>query len=256
MEYQTSDNKAPSFPEIRKISLHDPIFWLKAGWRDFVKTGYRGIFYGGLFVLMGYAVVWIYSTRWQLTMGLISGFFLMGPFICTGIYELSRQLHRGDSVSLNNSLVCWRRNSGSIAFFAVMLTFAMIVWARVSVILFALFSTTSFPTLKGVLQSIFSLENAVFLFAWLSVGFLFASVVFAIGVVSVPMMIDRKDDTLTAVFTSVKAIYTNPLPMYLWAAIVVLVIGGSLLLGFIPLIFTAPWIGHATWHAYEQIVQR
>ena len=254
MQHSATDSDAPKLPRINKISPGDPVNWLKAGWEDFKNTGYRGAFYGGLFFLMGYAIVRVYATRWQLTMGLISGFFLMGPFICTGLYELSRQLHRGESVSLSDSMVCWRRNLGAIAFFAVILTFAMIVWARVSVILFALFSTTSFPTLKGVLLSIFSLDNAAFVFAWLGVGFLFASIVYAIGVVAVPMMLDRKDDTLTAVFTSVRTILNNPVPMYLWAALVVIIIGASLLLGFFPLVVTAPVVGHATWHAYRQLV--
>ena len=116
------------------------------------------------------------------------------------------------------------------------------------------FSNTSFPTLKGVLGSIFSIGNPSFLFIWLGVGFIFASVVFAISVVSVPMMLDRGDDTFTAVFTSAKTILANPVPMYLWALLVVVIIGVSLFLGFIPLVVTAPLIGHATWHAYRQTV--
>jgi uncharacterized membrane protein len=169
----------PQIPVINTVDALAPLSWLKKGWEDLLATRFKGCFYGLLFVLMGYAIVWVYATRWQLTMGLIGGFFLMGPFLCTGIYDLSRQrekggLDSGASVSLFRSLTCWSRNPGGLAFFAIILTFAMIVWARVSLILFALSSTTSFPTLKGVVGQIFNLDNAQFLLLLAGVGFIFS----------------------------------------------------------------------------------
>lgn len=250
------EEPAPALPAIQKVSDNAPASWLKLGWKDFVNTRFQGAFYGLVFVLMGYAIAWVYATKWQLTMGLMGGFFLMGPFLCSGIYDLSRQYERTGKASLLSSMTCWTRNTGSVAFFAIILTFAMIVWARVSLILFALSSTTSFPTLQGVLKQIFSFQNPQFLLLWAGVGFVFASIVFALGVISAPMMLDRKSDTLAAVFSSVRSVHANPKALYLWAVIVVFVIGLSLLAGFIPLLVTAPVIGHATWHAYRDLVAR
>ena len=245
----------PPLPVIRKVPNDAPIQWLKKGWSDFVNTRFQGAFYGLVFVLMGYAIAWVYATKWQLTMGLIGGFFLMGPFLCSGIYDLSRQYEREGKASLIKSLTCWLRNPGSLAFFAIILTFAMIVWARVSLILFALTSNTSFPTVQGVLQQIFSLQNPQFLLIWGGVGFVFASIVFAIGVIAAPMMLDRASDTLASVFSSVRSVHANPKAMYVWAALIVVVIGLSLAAGFIPLLITAPIIGHATWHAYRDLME-
>ena len=236
------------------LSIDAPFLWLRRGWQDLLETRFVGVFYGAVLAIMGYVITWMYATRWQLTMGLISGFFLMGPFICTGIYGLSRQLHRNQSVNLWESMVCWRANLGGIAFFAVILTFLMVVWARVSVIIFALSSTHQFATLNGVLGSVFSVDNPQFLLLWSAIGFAFASLVFAVGVISVPLMLDRNVDTLGAVFTSARALYKNPKPLYLWAVLIVLIIGVSLLLRFWPLIITAPWVGHATWHACQDLV--
>lgn len=241
-------------PAIRSVPRGAPLDWLQRGWQDLLGTRFRGLFYGALFFGMGQAVVWIYATRWQLTMGMVAGFFLMGPFICAGVYDLSRQRQSGGPISLPASLMCWRRNPAAIAFFAIMLTFAMIVWARVSLIVFALASTTSFPTLQGVLGNIFSLANPTFILLWLAVGFVFASIVFAISVVSMPMLLDRDCDALTAVFCSVRSLLVNPLPMYLWAGLIVLIIGLSLVLAFVPLLVSAPLIGHASWHAYRDLV--
>ena len=246
----------PTLPTIRLLSKSAPVGWLRRGYSDLVATRFRGTFYGAVFTLMGYAIAWIYATKWQLTMGLVGGFFLMGPFLCTGIYDLSRQREQGARISLINSLTCWTRNPGSIAFFALVLTFIMIVWARVSLILFALVSTTSFPTLIGVLSTIFSVDNAKFLALWCGAGFIFASIVFATSVVSVPMMLDRKADTFSAIFSSVRSVQKNAGPLYVWALMVVVIIGLSLALGFLPLLLTAPLIGHATWHAYRDLVQQ
>ncbi len=239
---------------IRQVSLSAPLHWLRRGFDDFVATRFRGAFYGLIFALMGLALVFVYETRWQLTMGLTAGFFLLGPFVCAGLYELSRQREHGRHANLANSLVCWKRNLGAIAFFAVILTFVMIVWARVSVVVFALFSTTDFPTLQGMLQQLFSLSNWEFLGVWLGVGLIFASLVFAISVVAMPLMLDRRADTMTAIFTSARALWRNALPLYFWAVLIVLFIGLSLTFSYVGLLVTAPIIGHATWHAYRGLV--
>ena len=87
-------------PGVRTVDTTAPLRWLARGWDDFRHTGMRGAFYGMLFALMGGLIALVYATRWQLTMGLTAGFFLIGPFVCTGIYELSRQRARGEPTSL------------------------------------------------------------------------------------------------------------------------------------------------------------
>ena len=54
--------------------------------------------------------------------------------------------------------------------------------------------------------------------------------------------------------TSWKAVVVNPLPMALWAALILglTLLGlGSLLLG---LVVVMPVLGHASWHAYRDLV--
>ena len=241
--------------EIRSnISVGSPFQWLAQGWRDFLQTGMRGTYYGACFAVMGFAIVMVYGTLWQATMGLTAGFFLMGPFICTGIYELSRQRERGEPLSLIKSWTAWCRNWKSIAFFAAMLTFFMVVWARVSVVLFALFAAHDYPTLQSMLSQIVSERNIEFLLVWLGVGAVFASLVFAMSVVSVPLLLDRGADTLEAVFTSARALWANPMTCLVWGLLIVALIGTSLFVFMPLLVITAPWVGHATWRAYKGLV--
>ena len=253
---RTSVDAAPEWPRVREgVPIRAPFGWLASGWGDLVASRFRGSFYGLAFALMGAAILGIWESQWQLTMGLVAGFFLLGPFVCAGIYELSRQLERGEGRNLPASMVCWRRNPGSIGFFAAILTFLMVVWARVSVVLFALASTTEYPTLRGMIGQILSPTNIEFVVLWTVVGFVFASLVFAISVVSVPLMLDRDTDTMMAIFSSARALATNPAPVYLWALLIVALIGGSLLLWFGLLLITAPLVGHATWHAYRALIE-
>lgn len=228
--------------------------FLADGAREMRSTGFYGLAYGIVFVAMGYAITELYQVVWQLTMGLTAAFFLMGPFICCGIYDLSRQKSLGQPVDLGASFFCWMRNWKSIAFFAAILTFLMIVWMRVSVVLFALFATHNYPELKDMVNKIISMDNIEFLAVWMAVGFVFAGLVFAISVVSMPMMLDRDADTIEAIATSAVTLWSNPGAMLVWAITIAVLIGASLVF-FLPLLaLTAPLVGHTTWKVYKALV--
>ena len=224
------------------------------GAREMRATRFAGVVYGLLFVLMGQAIFTMYANIWQMTMGLTAGFFLMGPFVCCGIYDLSRQHDLGGQISIRQSLKSWSRNWKSIAFFAAILTFLMIVWARVSVVLFALFATHDYVDVTGMLMKITSVSNLPFLMVWTGVGFVFASLVFAISVVSMPMMLDRDADTIEAIAASAIALWQNPAAMLTWAVLIALLIGSSLVLFLPALAITAPLVGHTTWKVYKTLV--
>src|SRR5690606_34281897 len=112
-----------------------------------------------------------------------------------------------------------------------------------------------YPTMRGMIAQIVSPTNIEFLVLWVTVGFVFASLVFAISVVSVPLMLDRRTDTMMAIFTSARALATNPGPVYLWALLIVALIGVSLATWYWLLLLTAPLVGHATWHAYRALIE-
>lgn len=231
-----------------------PLRWVALGWNDLIETRFRGLFYGLTFAAMGIAIEAIFRHQWQLTLGLTAGFFVLGPFICCGLYELSRQRARGEMPSLGHSLTAWSRNPKSIGLFAVILTFLFVIWVRVSVVLFALLSTKDFPTLKNVIGQIVSLQNAEFLVVWALVGSAFATLAFAISVVSVPMMLDRNTDALEAIFASARALWANPAAMAVWAALIIGTVGVGLVLWLPLLALATPVIGHASWHAYRELL--
>ncbi|MFZ5538211.1 MAG: DUF2189 domain-containing protein [Pseudomonadota bacterium] len=246
-------NPSP-FPKIRRVSMSAPLRWITAGWRDFRRAPAASAFYGAAFALMGWLIYFVFSHAYEYTSALTAGFLLVGPFVATGLYDISRRLAHGEPVALRPTLTAWKANVSAFSLFALVLTVILLVWARASLVTFALFFSTGMPTLSGFLRQIVSLEHLDFVLVYLAVGLGFAAIVFAVGVVSVPMMLDRGTDTIVAALTSVRALAENPAPLLFWAVLIVLLIGAGFATLFVGLIVTAPIVGHATWHAYRDLV--
>jgi uncharacterized membrane protein len=122
-------------------------------------------------------------------------------------------------------------------------------------VVFALFYTGGMPTVADFMDQIFSLDNVEFILAYACVGGVFAVLTFAISVVSVPMMLDRRTDGVVAVLTSLRAFGSNVPAMLVWGVAIVVLIGLGFALAFVGLVVTGPIIGHATWHAYRALVE-
>jgi uncharacterized membrane protein len=138
----------------------------------------------------------------------------------------------------------------------VILALLMAVWIRVSVVVVALFFEGGVPTLRTLVHDILTAENGLFfLVAYVAAGAGFALLVFATSVVSLPMLLDRaKMDTLTAMIGSFNALRLNFAPMVLWGAIIVALVAIGFATFTLGLIVLLPLIGHATWHAYRDVV--
>ncbi|MFT4173770.1 MAG: DUF2189 domain-containing protein [Rhodocyclaceae bacterium] len=242
-------------PGIRNVPVLSPFRWLRRGASDFAANPMASLFYGFCYAAMGLAVTLVFENAYEYTSALTSGFLLLGPFLSMGLYELSRQRAQGRRADFASTLTIWRRNAGNIALFALVLTIIFLVWARASLIMFALFYTSGMPNLTGFINQVLSLDNLDFLMVYFGVGMIFALLVFAVSVVSIPMMLDRNQDAITAMLASIAALTRNPGACLLWALIIALATSVGFItfhLGLIPLI---PLIGHATWHAYMDLIE-
>lgn len=210
--------------------------------------------YGAAFAAMGWLIYFVFRHAHEYTSALTAGFLLVGPFLCTGLYDISRRLAAGQPVSLAASMMAWRANLGAFSMFALVLTVVMLVWARASLVTFALFFSSGMPSLSGFLGRIASIEHWDFVLTYFTIGGVFATIVFALSVVSVPLMLARGTDTVVAAITSVRALVTNPLPLAFWAVLIVLLTALGFATLFVGLVVTIPVVGHATWHAYEDLV--
>lgn len=252
----TSSEKAPEFLlPLRPLTLSDPLRWLQRGLRDFLRAPGIGLFFGGCFVAMGWALVVVFESAPAYVIGLSAGFLLVGPFLCMGLYHVSDRLERGDRPRLVDAMLAWRRKLDTVAVFGVVLLVLEMLWARASLVVFALSFSGTMPDFAGSLRALIDPKNIQFILAWMALGGVFATVIFSVSVVSIPMMLDRKTDAITAGLTSIRLVLGQPHVMLPWAAIITVLVVLAMLPGFAGLLVVGPVLGHASWHAYRAVVE-
>ncbi len=256
MEHIDAADTDVEAPDVSKIGSAHVRAWLVAGIRDMQAAPLQSGFYGLAFALGGYVAIGLFGDLAYLVTAMTTGFLLLAPFLAIGLYRISQQLEAGEAPRLADSMTAWRRNYGSIGLFAAFLGFAFIFWERVSAILFALFHGLDLPKADDLSGWIFMLsEDPVFLVVYVGLGGLAAAFVFACSVVSIPLMLDRRIDPVTALITSVRATLNNRLPLAVWAVTIVVLVAIGIATWFLGLIVIMPILGHASWHAYRDLVQ-
>ncbi len=238
---------------LNPLGFADPLRWLALGWKDFVRCPVIGGFYGLAFATMGWSLLQVYEHTPAYTLALSAGFLLMGPFMCLGLYRASQRLERGERPDFGDSILAWDTRTGTLAIFGFVLLVLEMLWGRATLVVFAV-SFDGMPDFKGSLLALLNPENLNFIAAWAMVGALFAGLIFAISVVSIPMILDRQTDAITAALTSLRLVLTQTGVMLWWGALITVLVGAALLPYFLGLLVVGPVIGHATWHAYRAAV--
>lgn len=257
-EINTADvkNSVNSFPVVRKIEHRAVVSWLKHGLHDMRQARFSSLFYGVIFASAGILMHTVFIEASWLLAALTSGFLLVGPFLAMGLYDLSRRMELGEKPDLIPTLTAWRLNLINVAIFAGVLIIILLIWARASLVIFALFFQGGLPTFTEIVQAVVAFKQPTFAIVYFAVGGFFAAFVFAVSVVAIPLMADRKTDAVTAALASLIAVIRNPLPMSLWALCIVALTFIGFATYFIGLVFTMPIIGHATWHAYRDLIEQ
>jgi uncharacterized membrane protein len=246
-------------PRVRKIELDRPWVWLAAGWRDLTHAPAVSLSYGLLFALVGWAVT--FGLWWlgaiYLILPLTAGFLIMGPLLAVGLYEASRRHELGQSAALADAIRAFRANPTQIAFMGVTLLLLFFSWIRVAVMIFYLFFGLTPPSPADFVGRVFfSAESLPFLMVGTTVGAVLAGLAFGLSAISIPLLLDRPQaHVVTAIAASFKAVFDNPATMAFWAVLIVLFVGAGLITFYVGLIVTLPLIGHASWHAYRDLVE-
>jgi uncharacterized membrane protein len=241
------------FVRLNPLGIGAPWQWLKLGWRDFTRAPGLGLFYGATFAAMGGLLMLLFRHAPAYVLALSAGFLLVGPFMCLGLYDTSRRLERGERPGLGSSLLAWRTRTGTMAIFGAVLLVIEMLWARASLVVFAL-SFNGMPDFKGSLLALLDPQNLNFIVAYLIVGGLFATLIFACSVVAIPMILDRETDAITAGITSIRLCLAQPGVMLLWGVTITAIVVVAMLPWFLGMLVAAPVLGHATWHAYRAAV--
>jgi uncharacterized membrane protein len=242
--------------EIAPIRFSDPFSWLWRGLRDMVSQPLITLFYGMCFWLMALALLAVFKTIPEFTLSAVSGCLLIGPFLAMGLYDVSMHMERSELPSMRSSLTCWQSHLKSMSMLIMIMLVIELLWGRASLVGFAVFyNTAGMPSTATVLEAVFNPQNWDFIAAYLCVGGFFAGLVFATMMVSIPMILDRDTDAITACITSMRVFVDYTAVSVVWGALIVVLVVLAMLPSAAGLLVVGPWLGFASWHAYRASVR-
>ncbi len=244
---------------VRKAQFEDLRIALGQGWADFRSAPKFGLFFGAVFAVGGLLLVWftfILDLTWMIY-PLVIGFALIGPFIATGLYEVSRRLQADKELGWKEVLLViidqHRRELGWMAFVTLFVFWVWMYQARTIFVIF--FGSKGFATLDGFLTALLTTESGWwFLLVGHAVGAVISLVLYSLTVISCPLLLDRDVDFVTAMLTSVRTVLASPAIMLGWGVFVVLIVLLSAIPAFAGLLIALPILGHATWHLYQRLI--
>jgi uncharacterized membrane protein len=250
------DHAPPVPATVRFVTFDDIRASLRGGWRDFVAAPAFGLFFAAVYVAGGWLITWALTTKGALwwVLPAAAGFPILGPFIACGLYEVSRRLETGERLDWAGVLgVIAAQRSRQIPSMAAVVVVFFLFWNFLAHMIFALFMGLSTMTnVTSSFAAFLTREGMLMLAVGTAVGAVLASTLYALTVVSLPMLLDREVDFITAMITSVSVVLTNPLVMGAWGLFIAAALFAAMLPWFLGLFMVLPVIGHASWHLYRR----
>lgn len=242
-------------PEVLAVELADLRRALGAGWRDLRRAPGYALFFSAVYVAGGWLVWWALTTKGQLwwTLPAAAGFPILGPFIACGFYETSRRLEQGQAFSPRDILgVIFRQKDRQLPSIAAVIVVFFLFWNFLAHMIFALFLGNATLTNITTSLAVFSTGQGVAMLTMgTAIGAVFATLLFSLTVVSLPMLMDRELDFVTAMLTSFALVRESPAVMLGWGGFIAVVVFVAMLPGFLGLFVALPLFGHASWHLYR-----
>lgn len=243
---------------VNSVTFDAPWGWLAAGWRDIAATPSLSLGYGAVFAIISVALAYgLTFVGWEsVVMALAGGFLILGPLFAVGLYEISRRRSEGEKVGADAVLGLKVPSPLQLAYLGFVLLFIFSAWLRFAFLLFAIYfgETALPPPERFIPELLFTSHGLGLLVTGTLVGAGLALLAYAVSVVSVPLLLNERVDFLTAIFVSIQSVVKNPAPMLLWAGLVAAIMACGIALAFVGLIVAFPLVGHATWHAYKELV--
>jgi uncharacterized membrane protein len=242
--------------DINPIGFSDPLRWLWRGLRDMASQPLISLFYGMCFWLMALILLAVFKNSPEYTLSAVSGCLLVGPFLAMGLYDVSMHMERGEPPSMGSSLTCWESHIRSMSMLIMVMVVLELLWGRASLVVFAVFfNSAGMPTTATVLEAVFNPQNWEFVAAYICVGGFFAGLVFASMMVSIPMILDRDTDAITACITSLRVFVDRTGVSVFWGLLITVLVVLAMLPSAAGLLVVGPWLGFASWHAYRAAVR-
>jgi len=238
------------------ITMDAPWRWLGAGWRDMMRAPHLSIGYG--IIVVGGGLLITYGL-WKLGMSsyipvAFGVFAITGPLLAVGLYEISRRIEVGEKPRLFPVRFVGPRSPLQLLFVGFYLMFAALVWVRVAMILYALFTNGNYMPIEDFASFAISTTAGLSMIVVGTIaGGIIAFGIYLMTVVSIPMLMNDRTDVFSGIAAGVKAFNDSPGTMLLWAWLIAIITAAGVATFFVGLAIAFPLLGHATWHAYREI---
>ncbi len=240
----------------RDLVMRDLCVALAAGWRDFRACPVFGLFFASIYVAAGIFLYFALFSRGEIgwLAPAAAGFPLLAPFIAVGLYEVSRRREAGLPMS-------WRAILGALrghgddqllmmgGFIFVGFTF----WIILAHGIFAIFLAESGSGSESV-ALLRTGAGSMMLLVGSITGALMALAFYAITVISLPMLVDRDVDFITAIIVSLATVRSNRCALLAWALLIAISLFIAMVPLFLGLLIVLPVLAPATWHLYRRSV--
>jgi len=239
---------------VKTVQLADLHAALAAGWRDFLAAPQFGLFFSAVYVVGGFVMLALGAGHVTWTLATSLGFPLIAPFAAAGLYEVSRRLEQGRTLDWAGVLgIVWQERTRQLPWLGAIIVIYFLFWTFLAHMIFALFMGLSTMTNISESYDVFLTTNGLMMIgAELVVGAVLAFLLFSLTVVSLPLVLDREVDFVTAMLTSLRTVRENLFVMWVWAAVIAALSLLALLPWFLGLVVVLPVLGHATWHVYRR----
>ncbi len=254
----------PLLPPILPVEPDQPLRWLVLGFRDLTRNPWLSLAHGLLMAVAGWLITWLAFDQFWVLAGLVSAFMVTAPVLATSLYAMSHAIERGEAVNLALLVNTWTRwnlnlqaqpdSYWALIRFGLLLGLAALGWVLTSSAFIWTMSPVPIHTPMDFLRHVVASREHHLFEIWLALGGLMAAPLFASSVVSMPLLLDRRVSVLQAVLTSWKAVLTYPITLALWAFLLMAFTLLGLLSLYLGLVLVVPMLGHASWHAYRELV--
>jgi uncharacterized membrane protein len=249
---------------VRQVSPLQIVGWLGAGWADLCRCGWYSLGQGLALGFFGGLLIWLGHDRFWLLAGAFSGFLVVAPVLATSLYAMSRALQHQQPITKRLLLDTWfnwqqyRKSDPnaywSILRFGTLLGLAATGWVICSAALITLMAPGQVNTPIDFLHQIVLARQGLAFELWLMLGGILAAPIFASSVVAIPLLLDRHIGLAAAVEVSWRCVLANPVSLVLWAAVIMVLTALGMAFLMVGLAVVVPLLGHASWHAYQDLV--
>lgn len=238
----------PLYVPCRKISVQAPFRWLAKGWQDYRSAPLYSLIYGFIFAsIAGVLVLFSQYEQNYFLASLLVSVLVIGPALAFGLYHISQHLEQDQLPNFVQQRSNAVRQMGRVFMLIMLLSLAFLVLLLVTPMVLSMFSAPR-P---------FAVTATVPMPYWesVTVGIIFAYLLFWVSMFALPMILGQNADAMTAITTSIYAVWRNKWVLTLWALIIVALTVVGFATALIGLILIVPLLGYATWHGYRDTIK-